>query len=429
MLIEFSVGNYRSFQEVVTLNMQAAKITARNKSVDEQNLFRVNKQLQLLKSAAIYGANASGKSNLAAALVFMKRFVHGSSKDSQIMDPIDVEPFLLSEETTDQPSFFEIVFIVEGTQYRYGFRVTVQRVVEEWLYHVPLHREAMLFHRDEGEFHVSGVFKEGRDIGDKTRDNALFLSVVAQFNGDISKKILMWFSNLNIISGIEDRQYLGFTLRCLTEGTHREKIIKLIKELDLSISDVQVEVTPVSPDILPNDMPESLKKELLRLKAEQRKVTTFHQKYSRDGQPVSLAAFDFDHHESEGTKKALALAGPLIDTLTRGRILVVDEFDARMHPMMSREIVKLFASPDANPQNAQLVFMTHDTNLLDKDIFRRDQIWFTEKNRRGASTLYSLAEYRVRNDASFEKDYILGKYGATPFIGDLESVFGEIDGE
>jgi AAA15 family ATPase/GTPase len=150
-------------------------------------------------------------------------------------------------------------------------------------------------------------------------------------------------------------------------------------------------------------------------------ISTTHRKFDSQGQQISLEEFDIDDEESDGTKKIFALSSLLIDTLKNAKILIIDEFDARLHPLMSRSIVELFNSNGTNPHNAQLIFMTHDTNLLSNKIFRRDQIWFTEKDRYGATALYSLAEYKVRNDASFESDYIKGKYGAIPYIQVAES--------
>lgn len=443
MIIQFTVGNYRSFHEPVTLSMLAANISSKDKRLDDTNVFSVAKDISLLKSAkdisllksaAVYGANASGKSNLVHALRFMREFVLRSSKDMQSGEPIEVERFRLSEETRDQPSCFEIVFLAEGTQYRYGFEVNTRRVVAEWLFHVPKTREARLFerHLDEMEisdvFEMSGVFKEGKGLPERTRENALFLSVVAQFNGKISRRILRWFRNLGIISGLHDRGYLSYTFDCLIDGEHkhREKIIQLIERLDLGFDAMQPETVPVNPDQLPPDMPEKLREALLSLESFEERIKTIHRRYNQTGQVVAREQFDLHDHESEGTKKIVALAGPLIDTLETGKPLIIDELDARLHPLITGEIIKLFNDTTTNPRNAQLIFMTHDTNLLDKKLLRRDQIWFTEKDRMGATHLYSLVEYKVRNDASFESDYIRGKYGAIPFIGDVSRVIGEM---
>lgn len=427
MLIDFRVGNFRSFQQTATLSMEAANIASRDSRLNENNLFTTNEYLRLLKSAAIYGANASGKSNLGAAFKFVKNFVLGSSKDSQSGERINVEPFLLSDETFDQPSFFEVMFIAEGTYYRYGFEVDQQKVHAEWLFHIPRSRESRLFERKGQVITLSGVFKEGKGLVEKTRTNALFLSVAAQFNGPIAQRILAWFRNLKIISGLEDASLMGYTLHCLKDHTYREDILHLIKTLDTGISDIEVESTRFL-DALPSDMPETIKQEFLKLEslkdAEALSVAMLHQRYNPDGIATGLESFSLSEQESEGTQKLVAFSGPIFDVLKHGHVFVVDEFDARFHPLITRELISLFHAPATNPYNAQLIFMTHDTNLLDRSLFRRDQIWFTEKNRQGATTLYSLAEFKVRNDASFEKDYIRGKYGAIPFIGEMSRLPG-----
>jgi uncharacterized protein len=189
MLIEFSVANYRSFKEKVTFSMVAANIVAKNKNLDDSNSFEVDKDLKLLKSAAIYGANASGKSNLAKALGFMKWFMINSSKETQIGEEINVEHFRLSTETESEPSFFEIVFLLESQKYRYGFEVNQSRVVSEWLFYVPKLRETKLFEREDNHIKISKTYKAD-GIQEKTRNNALFLSVSAQFNVGIAEKIL-----------------------------------------------------------------------------------------------------------------------------------------------------------------------------------------------------------------------------------------------
>ena len=155
---------------------------------------------------------------------------------------------------------------------------------------------------------------------------------------------------------------------------------------------------------------------------------TMHQKFDTQGNFISLESFYLDNQESEGTKKIFSIAGLLIDTLKKGNTLIFDEFDARLHPLMSKAIVEMFNSQETNYKNAQLIFMTHNTNLLNNKLFRRDQIWFTEKNKYGATDLYSLVEYKIRNDASFESDYIKGKYGAIPFIGNLSQIWDDNNG-
>ena len=212
MLIEFSVGNYRSFHKIVTLSMVAAKLRSKIKDLDENNVFQVDGQPDLLISAAIYGANANGKSNLVSAIHFMRKFVLDSPKETRATGAIPVENFRLSTTTENQPSYFEVVFITEGRRYRYGFQITPERVLAEWLFYVPRSREAKLFERDLDKVVLGEHFKEGRDLIDLTRPNALFLSVVAQFNGEIAQAIVAWFRKLKIASGLQDMGMRQFTI-------------------------------------------------------------------------------------------------------------------------------------------------------------------------------------------------------------------------
>ncbi|MBD2728110.1 ATP-binding protein [Nostoc sp. FACHB-892] len=420
MFIEFSVGNYRSFKEQVTFSMVAANLVAKDKKLDENNVFEIDEDLKLLKSAAIYGANASGKSNLATALGFMRWFMINSSKETQSTEKIGVDQFKLSTETEAQPSFFEIVFLMNDKRYRYGFEATRDKVVSEWLFYVPKLKETKLFERKLGKFSVSKTYKAD-GIQQKTRHNALFLSVSAQFNVQIAEKILDWLTNrVALISTLNDRGYRGYTVSCLMNNENKDEILQLFKKLDLGFSDLKVEESEITADSLPKELPDELKNLILKnAEGKLSSVQTIHQKFDAKGNLVSTEVFDLDEQESEGTKKVFSLAGPLVDTLKNGNVLIIDEFDARIHALISRAIVELFNSNETNPNNAQLIFMTHDTNLLNNKLFRRDQIWFTEKNRYGATDLYSLAEYKIPDDAPFESDYIQGRYGAIPYIGNL----------
>ena len=443
MLVEFSVGNFRSFNEPVTLSMQAAKLHAKYADLDHQTVFHAH-GASLLHSAAVYGANASGKSNLVRAMAFMRAFVIGSSKESQAEEPIDVERFLLSTAAREDPVYLQIVFYLGGRRYRYGFEVDEQRVRAEWLYHAK-QRETRLFIREGDQFDLSSVFKEGRGLQARTRHNALFLSVVAQFNGELATALLGWFRNkLNIVSGLRDVAYGPFTLqRCEKSDAFRRRVLGLLREADLAISDINVETRPVGDADISGKLRGALEQLALTIADQGRgqsrteqadlmvsQVRTQHQIFDQEHSPAGWETFDMQRQESEGTQKLFLLSGPLIDTLDKGKVLVVDEMEARLHPFISRAIIQLFHSRQTNPRNAQLIFCTHDTSLLSNRTFRRDQIWFTEKDRYGATDLYSLAELQVRNDASFDKDYIAGKYGAVPFVGGLSSLFEEgPDGE
>lgn len=431
MLVEFSVGNYRSFKEQVTLSMVAANISSRPETLDQQNVFSPAADLQLLTSAAIYGANASGKSNLIRALHFMRMFVLTSSRETQITEAIPVEAFRLSTTTENQPSLFEMVFLIGGMQYRYGFAVNRQRVVAEWLYRLGSARESTLFTRDNDTIKVDArTFREGKGLEARTRPNALFLSVVAQFNGKTATSILEWFSNLIVNTGIDDLRELLVAIDNFEHSLYREDIEQLLKRLDIGIEGFELERRPIPlPKGLPEEMAERMARLLKITDNAQKSIKTLHSRFNDAGQVQDAVAFELQEQESAGTQRLFGLAAPLLHTLRKGLVLVIDEFDARIHPNLMLELIRLFNSVQTNPHHAQLIFTTHNTNLLSSHLFRRDQVWFVEKSRQGASDLYSLVEYRldgkiVRNDASFEKDYILGRYGAIPFIGNLDDLLG-----
>jgi predicted ATPase len=390
----------------------------------------------LLTSAAIYGANASGKSNLVLAIGMMRHLVLTSSRETQLGDILAVESFRLSTATEEQPSYFEIVFLSAGNQYRYGFEVTQQQVVAEWLYQLGERREKTLFIRDGDTISVNARnFREGRGLEQRTRKNALFLSVVAQFNGEIASQILGWFTAVTIRPGADQDTDFTLTHHLNEVLPYQRAIEQLISRLDIGIEAIQIERLPFRmPEGIGSkeqDVVQSLLSyvESLEGPLEQTDIKTAHQKYDEDGHAVENVLFNMVVNESAGTKRLFWLAAPILNSLSTGGVLIIDEFDARLHPNLVIELIKLFNNPTTNPKHAQLIFTTHNTNLLNAKLFRRDQIWFVEKSRQGASDLYSLVEYRadgkiIRNDASFEKEYVAGRYGAVPFIGDLSALLG-----
>jgi uncharacterized protein len=402
MLIEFTFGNFRSFSESVTLSMVAAKITSDPKSVDENNVIEVSRDLSLLTSAAIYGANASGKSNLVLALSFMRDMALNSSRKIQPDQPIPVNPFRLNPDKKIAPSTFEVYFLAQGQKYRYGFEINAEKVVNEWLYAIPTIRPAMLFERQGDQIEINPRrFREGRGLEERTRSNVLFLTVAADFNGPISRQIQAWFRSLSIIAGVNDQEFHKNTVASLMNDPVRAGQIKqLISSLDLDIAGVQVD-----PGM--NGSPEVIR--------------TAHYSYDSTPKFPGQELFSLESDESEGTKKLFYLTGPILECLVSGNALVIDELDARVHPLITVKVIRLFNSVQTNPRRSQLIFTTHDTNLLRRDLFRRDQIWFTEKNHFGSSHLYSLVEFKPRNDASFEKDYLLGRFGAVPYPSDVSS--------
>lgn len=428
MLIEFKVGNFLSFKDMVTLSMVASP----DKEHRAANTIPVNDKLRLLKSAAIYGANAAGKSNLFKAMDFMRDFVVELSKESLSTAGIPVDRFRLSTETDQMPAFFEIIFLIGGIRYRYGFQVDEKRVQNEWLFHVPTTREATLFTREKDAIKIGSHFKEGKGLEEKTRPNALFLSVAEQFNGKISKDIMQWFNSLNIISTLESSVETFFTASSLDEKEFMDFTVKLLEVADIGIKGIKTKKIPIEAENLPKDMPEDLKKLLIsKLEGEKKiEVNTIHQKFDKNNQPASEETFSLNSHESAGTKTLFAFSAPIYYTLKNNLVLVIDELTSKLHPLLTRAIVEFFHQYNSckggdAAGGAQLIFASHDTSILSRQFFRRDQVWFTQKDKYGATDLYSLEEYRVRKDATFNKDYIMGKYGAIPFIGDIDSLFNQ----
>ncbi len=405
VLVEFKVGNYLSFDEPVKLSMVASRIQEHR----ETHVLRGSQDMPLLATMALYGANASGKTNLFRAMRFMGDLVKNSSKDSQADEEIGVQAFRLREDAETLPSLFEVSFICDAVLYRYGFEVDRHRVHKEWLFYRPKRTEILLFTRDQQSINVGSGFAEARELESKTRENALFLSVVAQFNGDISRKVLKWFSQFVVISAAYNRSLMP-TVRALTDDSNR--ILRVLKAADIGIEGIGVEGIRV-------DVDDPLESTSVRHRPRER-VYTEHKIFDRDQRVSGAAKFDLISEESEGTQKLFSLIGPIFSSLEGGWVLAIDEVDARLHPLITEFLIQFFHSPDSNPNGAQLLLTTHDTNLLTRRIFRRDQIWFVEKNHYGASDLYSLADYHIRNDATYQKDYLLGKYGGIPYMGPLE---------
>lgn len=425
MLLEFSVGNFLSFRDKKTLSLAATAI----KEHVGTNIIRKEKQ-SLLKGAVIYGSNSSGKTNLIRAMSTMRRLVLQSFEQSSTAE-LDVTPFLLQTEMEEKPSFFEVLFLLNDTRYRYGFEADNTSIKAEWLYEARKQTEKPLFIREEDGIEVMKTFAEGKDLEEKTRNNALFLAVVDQFNGKTAKSIMNWFNNFVTISGLGHERYTAITFKMLDDDNTKSLLQDFFNTVDLGFDSVKLNTKEFDVNHLPKDMPESIMKELSTKLQGKTMVDaiTLHKKYNSKHKEVGTVEFDMDSQESAGTNKVFNISGPVFDVLTDGGVLIVDELDASLHPLLTLAITQLFHSVDKNPNNAQLIFATHDTNLLTYGNFRRDQIYFVEKDRYGGSDLYSLVEYKeagtsttVRKDRSFEKDYIQGRYGAIPFIGNLSNI-------
>lgn len=419
MLVQFTVGNFLSFNERRTLTLGAKGISELKTNVSSF------KSENILRSAVIYGANSSGKSNLIKALDRMRDVVLTSVKLND-SDDLDYSPFLLSTEAEFQPTFFEIVFWQDSTRYRYGFEYNLDCIENEWLFTGKSGKnEKPLFIRTNEGIGVTDRFKEGEKNESKTNDNRLFVSLVAQLGGAISKKVLEFFNDYNVLSGLEHNDYTGFTTRMLHKNSDGcDESLKLYQKLKLGFREITAEESEFNPNELPDFISGKTKTKIIKDLTGKKgvRLKTLHNKFDNKGNIVDFVVFDKERNESQGTNKIIDLSGPIFDTLSLGKILIIDELDAKLHPLITIRIVELFNNPETNPNNAQLIFATHDTNLLGEELFRRDQIWFTEKDEREQTDLYSLADFKlpdgskVRNDSSLEKNYIRGRYGAIPFI-------------
>ncbi|MEO0042290.1 MAG: hypothetical protein RL329_1738 [Bacteroidota bacterium] len=433
MLIQYSVKNYKCFKEEAQLSMVASNYD--RDTLWEQNVIPIPKfNLNLLRSAVIYGANASGKSKILEALSFMRSFILSSSKDKQMNELIETQPFRLNPNTKKEPSFFEMNFILDNELYRYGFEVTAQSVVSEWLFHRPHTKEVELFMRDHQVFEVHRTFKKAKFLVENkmVRNNALLLSVAAQFNDQIAEKIMDWIRSLNIFMGLQEHRYTGFSIGWLNEQETKKDILQFMKGADWNIEDLKP--VKMSLDSLPNQLPAALKTFISqKIKDGDNElfsdVSVMHKQYDDHKNWVDMESFSLDDDESSGTKKYFAFSAPLLATLQKGKMAVIDELDAKLHPNLTAQMIAAFHSKLTNPLNAQLLFNTHDTHLLNEGLFRRDQIWFTEKDRYGAATLFSLDRFRddegnkPRLGEDYERNYIRGKYGAVPYLGPFNSFF------
>ena len=421
MILEFTLENYRSFYRKKTLVLEADKAL---KECTESNVFDAGKY-KLLRSLALYGANSSGKSNLVSAMHTMARVVLQSVKLND-NDELEYDPFLLLRGNS-RPTMFEVIFLKNGFCFRYGFRYDCDAVKEEWLFRktTPRSKEQMLFVRNEEGICVSeDNFPEGMGYEEKTNDNRLFISLCQQLGGEVSRQVIAWFqSEFNVISGLNNHQYRAYSKQFFHRKNELSaEALEFFRKLKLGFSGILTHEEEAN--LLMEDVPAGLRA-IYQKEVQNKKnieLDSVHNLYSEKGNAVGTVKFPFEERESSGTNKLFDLSGPIFEALHNGSVLVVDELDAKMHPVISQYIIGLFNNPETNPNNAQLIFTTHDTHLLSLKILRRDQIWFTEKDAMEQTDLYSLSDIvlpdgtKPRNDANYEKNYIAGRYGAIPYI-------------
>ncbi len=423
MLLDFSVANYRSIQGRQTLSMAASSYFKEMEALNTFEAGTTEKLPRFLRSAVLYGPNASGKSTLIQALKFMRDQVLNSQKESQAGDEVDTVPFKLSAASRMADSEFEIAFVEQGVRYEYGFTCNRQRFVEEWLFAYPLGRPQKWFHRvydveaEKDVYKFSSSFEGERKRQDwkaQTRPNALFLSTAIQLNNAQLKPAFDWFKQrLRVVDSAKGLSS-GYTVKRCKDDADKVKIIEFMNSADLSIADISLKTAIFSPESLPKNLPEQVRKEFSR-QMDGKEITSVKFIHS-DTETHGPIEFDEDE-ESDGTRALFAFAGPWLDVTENERVLVVDELDTSLHPLVVQHLVKLLHRTGTK---AQLIFTTHDTTLLSQKLLRRDQVWFMEKDASRATRLYPLSDFSPRENEAVERGYLNGRYGGIPFLKDLD---------
>ena len=410
MLIRFSFKNFKSFKDENLLDMEATSLKEH-----EYNIVKTD-NVNLLKVAAIYGANASGKTNVLQAFDYMKKRILVSD-DSKANSPIDEEN-IYSFMINNEPISLEVEILARNNKiYKYGFEVSKDIIISEWLYEKRINKFYEIFERNNNNVQIMKVKNKLFDLGN-IDDRSLFLKsfrAIDKSNEDFNS-VYEWFMNSNYLDlgnpRFEDFINNRISFKILSDENYKEELLRFIKTFDSGIEGIKT--TPNSIEEVQNNN-RVIKIELIHR-----------------GEDNKLKALPLDL-ESNGTRKMFHLFDFFMDALKNGMVLFIDELDAKLHPLLTRYIINLFHNSETNVGNGQLIYSTHDTINLNKDTFRRDEIWFTEKNRDGVSEIYALSDYiledeenktgkKVRNDATYNKDYLTGRYGAIPVLEEFDII-------
>lgn len=406
MLLSFRVSNHRSIRQEQQLNLHPVYDDDRPKDT----------AWEAVPVAGVFGANASGKSNLLNALQYMARMVVSSHRDAEPDGGIRRHPFVLDEQAKSEPSWYIADLLLSGVRYTYGFAVDDDRVIEEWLDSHPKGRKRQLFSR-EGDDFQAGASQDTQELGlveSITEPNVLFLSLAARSRQQDFRPVYDWFRNhLQFRRESIRHSSVGVLLALETSDRHPE-IMRLLQAADLGIEDFGVERVPLNEEP-PDRRYRGGWVQYGRAEKGNELVRPWVGHRGRNG----VVQVDL-HDESAGTRALLEQAPRFLSVLREGGTFVVDEIDASLHSLLTARLIGLFQNPETNPLGAQLIFTTHDPSLLGRrdgeDILKRDQIWFTEKNEFGETSLYSLADFKPRKDENRERRYLGGSYGGVPFI-------------
>ena len=404
MILEFSVGNFRSFKEICTFSSLAdTKIRS-----FKENIYRIDK-LSILRTSVIYGPNAGGKSNFALAYYKMLSLLKYSFQEEKSISNL-VENFALDDTMIDKPTHFELKFLLDNENravYRLGFEIMNQRVTKEWLYRrsmIPKSREIPVYTRDGQELtHGSALPGSGVittiEKQSLLRDNSLLFSLLDSLNNPLIQDINHRFLNINIsASALFLSKNTLIPDSIIGDSAIKKAYLYLLRKADTGIEDFKLDKSDPFAD--------------------KEQVLTAHT-VSGSNRKI-LKYFPMDRMESRGTLKVFNLLGVILTTLKNGGVLLIDEIDTQLHPHLTRMLFDLFNDPSINLKNAQLIAITHEHSLLNHPNIRKDQVWFVQKNKEMASELYSLADFQEeRSVHTFGKRYLAGQYGAVPGIGDL----------
>lgn len=423
MLLMFKVKNYTSFKNESILDLRAAAYVQH-----PSHIIPVNDKLGLLKTTAIYGANASGKSNLISAMFFFEQYIFTqfiSKKESDFETVtndlnIKLEPFELAD-NKNEASEFDIIFLNNGKQIQYGFECTSKEVLNEWLYI----DDKKVFERNGTDLSFGNKYSKILSAYKKLPSERLYIAVLEYFLDNEARKIILddfisfFSSKYNVFSEILFESTVkglagsvGLSEKLVTNTSYRKKVEYYLRLIDVGIKRLDVET-------------ETIINERTGRKKKEKIIKTVHNIYNDMGNIIGEKKFDL-RQESTGTLRFLAYIQNIIEMVTNGGVFIVDEMSARLHPLLTKLIVDIFSS--AQDSKAQLIFTTHDISLLNKEQFRRDEVVFVDKNERGESALYALSDLKVREDATFSKDYLQGKYGAIPIFNYDELMDGDLNG-
>ena len=418
MLVEFSVANFRSVVGRQTLSLVAGS----SRSVKNRFSFESGNPgaPRLLNTAAVLGPNGAGKSTLVRALRLMRSIVVSSAQETQEGEEIDVQPFLFNKETKKNPSFFEVIFIENEARYQYGFTATRKQVISEWLFVTPRGGRAQRwidreYSSELGAYktYLNPTLKGEKEVWKKsTRDNALLLSVAIQLKAEPFQDAFSWFKDR--LRVLESSQRLASDYSAdLCKGEDKQRVIGFLKSVDLDIVDVEVQESERMNFLrFPKAIREAFVKEF-GPKIEKITISEVALGHVTDEDEVVFLPLS---EESDGTRVLFSLAGPWLDVLDNGLVLVVDELNNSLHSLALELLIKFFQNPEINNNNAQIIFTTHDVHVLQRDIVHRDGVWFVSLKAAEGTSLVALSEYKPRTGEAFDRGYLGGRYGAIPRI-------------